>query len=193
MNKPSQKIRRWYGKFPWIIKPMSKTIMQTETGCFEIRPSKHGKGCFTLQDLPTNTVVGVYPGRIINEKQLGVKLSQLTMLQQKGTTDYLVQSKLHSTDKSKCYLDPTTQGHIDPSWADNPVLYCNEPDIGQTVNLQHVWNYDNDRLELWTCRPVKKDEELLVSYGPSYHRNYQVGQVSGSEWVLKEGKLLPAT
>jgi hypothetical protein len=193
MDKTKKGIRRWYGKFPWILKPLSKNVMQTETGCFEIKQSQHGKGCFTLQSLPVNTLVGVYPGRIISEKQLSIKMSQLTIPQQKGTMDYLVQSKLHSTDKSKCYLDPTTQGHIDPSWADNPVLYCNEPDLGQTLNLQHIWNYDNDRLELWTSRPVEKNEELLVSYGRSYQRDYKVGQVSGAEWMLKDGKLLPVS
>lgn len=167
--------------------------VETPAGVYRIGPCSHGKGCFAGQNLPQFALVGVYPGIIINERQLSVKLSKLPTLQhQEQVSAYLVHSKLHSTPQSKCYLDPTNDfGTLDANWSHNPVLYINEPDVGQVANVQPVWNYDRDRLELWTSHEVKQGDQLLVNYGCSYSRNYatSTGESGHQDWHFVDGKL----
>ena len=171
--------RTWVGNQPWTVdctkrNGSSEFMVKTSTGlCLTVKPSRHGRGCFTTQTLPPKTMIGVYPGKITNEKSLTMKLSQCSIEQQRAVMKYLVQSKIHSTEKSCCYLDPTgVQGNIDPFFVTNPVLYINEPDSDQSVNTHHVWNYDMDRLEIWTAKTVLENQELFIQYGSSYTRDY---------------------
>jgi len=187
-------MRRWYGVAPWqyrlVEKKGAEQRIASLAGNFIVKPSCHGKGCFTAQFLPAKTLVGIYPGVITNERQLGIKLAQMPFEQQQKVFQYLVHSRLHSTEKSKCYLDPTNkQGSIDESFALNYVLYINEPSKGQTINVQHVWNYDNDRLEIWTLRDIQQGEELLITYGASYCRDYSVATRNAQTCVFRDGTL----
>lgn len=186
-------IRRWYGNQQWECK---KTIIpqgfkcNTPSGEFVIKASRHDKGCYSVGPISKTMLIGVYPGFIINERNLLQKMGTLPFETQKFVSRYLVQSKLHSTEKSKCYLDPTNKyGVIDPSFECNPVLYINEPDSDQSSNVHSVWNYDNDRLELWSTKDIKEGNELFVSYGPSYNRDYSASNINSSEYIFLNGVL----
>lgn len=193
-KKEKKYVRRWYGRSGWETKtvlrgPGGTLTVRTPAGDFQVKESRHQKGCFTLQNLANKQLVGVYSGRIINERQLALKLSKIAKEKQPFVSQYLVQSHLHSTPNSNCYLDPTNDhGALDPSWSENPVLYCNEPDPDQTSNLMGVWNYDVDRLELWARRDICIGEELLVNYGQSFDREYSTGGAC-SVMMFKEGVL----
>lgn len=155
----------------------------------EVKPATHGLGCFvqTMIEAP-QTLLGVYPGHIITEEQLQRKLSLLNDTQRKSVQRYLCQSLLHSEDQVKRYLDPTdTLGNIESSWQKNPALYCNEPDTGQKPTACCVWNYTSQRLEQWSLQPLQKGQEILISYGHSYARDYDA--VTDAVYVYKNGVL----
>lgn len=189
--------KRWYGTTEWGVKVLKKnkqqTLVETESKLqLTIKPSRHGKGCFTTTELKKNTFIGVYPGIILNEKQFTMKMSRVPLQQQENVMRYVVQNRLHSTADNKCYLDPTNpHGTLDAGWRDNPVLYINEPDPDQQTNVISVWNYDTMRLEIWTLRDVAAETELLVHYGDSYNRSYSIaqGQVAAA-WIMRNGQLL---
>lgn len=193
-------VRRWYGKPGWNVQILStgpgagEFVARTEVGDFCVKNSRHGRGCFTQQDLKCRQMVGVYPGQITNEKQLAMKLSRLPMNKQPTVNQYLVQSRLHSTSNSNCYLDPTdAHANLDKAWNCNPVLFVNEPDSDQETNLMPVWNYDNDRLELWTRDDLKAGAELFISYGSSFERNYDASSSSRppAEMMIRDSMLQP--
>ncbi len=190
-------MRRWYGTSKWdpVVVRRDTThhtwsVRTPKDIQLTVKPSRHGLGCFVDADIPAQSCVGVYPGQIISDKRLALKMGQLPFEQQRAVGRYLVQSRLHSTDKSCCYLDPTgPHGGLDKTFVDNPALYLNEPDTDQTTNVHSVWNYDTGRLELWTSRDVKAGEELLVHYGTSYARDYAGPQGNAAVCVMRDGAL----
>lgn len=195
-------MRRWYGKQRWECKRIASSnsfILETpEKIQLQIRnhtdDQKKGRGCFTVTAIPKKTFVGVYPGIICNEKQLSMKLGGMSFDAQERVQQYLVQSRIHSTTKSNCYIDPTntTTGHIHASFADNPILYINEPSVGEITNVYHIWNYDTDRLEIWTSRDIPQSAELLVSYGTSYMRQYETSASAAAPnqtCIIRDGQM----
>jgi hypothetical protein len=183
-------MKRWYGKEQWmdsVIEQHGKQhwTIKCSTGLWEIKNSlKGGKGCFSKNEgtFAKGRLIGVYPGRIMNDKQFTGMMSTLTIPLQEKVYEYLVQSQIHPG----CYLSPVTEhGKLDKAWEHCHTLYCNEPNVGEQCNCIPVWNKVTERLEIWSCKDIQSGQELLVSYGQSYqHRNYQSSASDAPHWFI---------
>jgi len=160
----------------------------TMFGKFAITKSRHGLGCFARCDFDKCVPLGVYPGVVTNEKKLTQKLSQMDESSQVRVQKYLV----HLRDR--LYLDPTDKysGAIHKTFEHNPVLYINEPDADQVINCVQVNNHDLKRIEIWSLTKIKSNDELLISYGKSYYRDYHTQhlQDNAQGWHYKNGTLI---
>lgn len=205
-QRKRQPLYRWTGKdgHSWkynVIKRDHKQkefTVETEMGhLFTVKPGDHGLTCYYSKEnkdiLPVNGLVGVYPGIATNEKTMDRKLGAMQPHQRKKAMSYMCQSLIWSEDGTNRYLDPCNQhGSLALQFRENPVLYCNEPGPEQKQNICGVWNYDTGRMELWAMKDLSPGEELLVSYGPSYFRNYNVAEeVRGCNCtkIFKDGEI----
>lgn len=203
-QKQKKNIYRWWGteeKNSWTVDVLShhkhnEWIVQCPTGIFHVRPTEHGKGCFLAKDspcIPPRSLIGVYPGHIINEVRLEKKYSQMQEYNRQRALSYVCQGLVWSTDLSKKYLDPSNDhGSLDKQFKYNPMLYCNEPTAGKKQTVYGVWNYDTKRLEIWSVGEITPGTELLVSYGHSYDRNYDVAdnvRTGMTTRIFKDGEL----
>ena len=55
-------------------------------------------------------------------------------------------------------------------------LYINEPGMDQVPNCCFVYNESFDKVEIWSIKNIKKDEELLLFYGAGFDRFYLLSQ-----------------
>lgn len=205
------KLLRWYGHdnnkptknkldfFSQHYKIQNESKDQWTVQCLNhvltVKPSRHGLGTFTNQPILNQQMINIYPGFIVSEKSLVDKLHHLQPEKQIQVQRYLCQYMLEEAKNPDSviikYLDPTNkQGNIEQTWKHNPALYINEPDKDQTPNLIGVWNYDTLRLEHWSCRDIQSGEELLISYGQSYGRDYEhSSSLYSTAYTYKDGKL----
>ena len=171
--------------------------MRDPTVRYEVRPTKEdmaiardlvdirhvgskGMGVVAKQDIPANTFVGAYAGQRftyddhVSRVQAGETTSEYACefwVHRKG-------APAHESDVDDAYvLDPLErdangQMRIKLQYV-SPVLFINEPAHHEMPNMNWVWNIPKYRIEMWTSRPIRAGEELLICYGSAYTRTYR--------------------
>lgn len=139
------------------LKQVMSDYHNTNKGLFEIRKcEKQGVGVFATQDIPAYTNIGRYPGYPINVAQ-----------QFPVVPKYILVRFNPADDDNNIYHEFT--GCITP--------FLNEPSANESPNaswFQEENPYtEQGRYSIITARPIAKDEECTINYGPSYSRNYE--------------------
>jgi hypothetical protein len=108
---------------------------------------KAGQGAFATVDIPTQTTIGEYLGKIYNGKE---------MENARGAYLFSVRVK----DKEIKIIDGKSKSNS--SW----VRFVNSPLKYEDGNA-HFYQYDQ-RIFIKTRKPIKKGEEIFAYYGDEY-------------------------
>ncbi|EPY21815.1 hypothetical protein STCU_08473 [Strigomonas culicis] len=122
-----------------------------------IASKANGIGVVAAQDIPAFTVIGVYPGYMDalsgEQAKIGRPVPKYALMDL-NCADY--------------YNDVFVE------FADTFAPFINEPNESETSNC--AWIQEPHRVEgrlsIISVKDIKKDEELLIGYGPLYPRSY---------------------
>ena len=129
-----------------------------------------GFGVVARRDLGAGEFVGVLPGMVIPDRRhvdmtaTGSSSGAYAMETRDGRGEvYVVDPE-----------DPVTHRPF-PDFKGSVGLYINEPAPGERLNVAwaHNRDYDPERIDCYTAKPVRKGRELLVHYGTIYDRRYR--------------------
>lgn len=141
-----------------------------------------------ISGTPVN--IGVYPGRLINTLQSALKREQYALRYGVTRKLDLQRATAYNRDADELAfdheLDPSdADGNILPEFAGHLALYINEPAPDQPLNATFVYDHPNQRYEAWLILPVAAGEEITVSYGRHYWREYPVNAAACAKARLK--------
>jgi hypothetical protein len=130
-------------------------------------PTKGGLGVFAITDLKPGTEVGDYQGDIVGSK----------VMRTRPDSGF----RMEIGEDSGLYIDPIDEnGRIKYICVCN---YMNEPSPRELCNAAFFVDTINSRIYVRVVKQVKKDEEVLVSYGAHFKRMYDVNLVEcGRHW-----------
>ena len=187
---------------PWVVRAVSAAVsymglvafadrprgtLEVDNGCLRVSPSTvkgAGLGLFCGRSMPRGTVLGTYPGTVMEIHQNLPKLR----------AHPACEAYVWRFSDSKMVIDPTdAQGRIrdytcggNPSTPGSfwicetllspllrkPTTLCrtNEPPLGQDVNVYTREDLDKRTIQFILERDVVQGEELFIDYGISYNR-----------------------
>lgn len=160
---------------------------------FEIRPVIHNgtrmRGVFARRPIMArecSLFMGVYPGFRVKKED---SLRKISRFSQKHNVEINIAARkmaaytLSLKEKEPGYvLDPTDEeGLLAEEFIPYLAGYINEPPPQQPVKSAYVYNQPRARYEAWLVQPVAKDEEIFVSYGRHYLRDYPINPDSFSQ------------
>ena len=142
-----------------------------EDGCLENLPSVDtftevrktdgmGRGVFALRKLELGELLGIYPGRLIDEKEF---LEKQEFVGRSVKYSYALEGKK--------VLDPTDIFGYLPDKPEARLALINEPPPGKRVSVipliskNHVWYI--------VINPTEVGEQIFTTYGPKYERDYE--------------------
>jgi len=111
-----------------------------------------GLGMFAGEDIPKNTVIGFYPGRVIPRTK--AKYHNYTM----------------STKNKRLVIEPNPR-------IKNGVHMINEAGINQRANVLYK-TLEYNQCVYFSVDDIKKGDELLTCYGAFYPRKYKIPPAS---------------
>lgn len=125
-----------------------------------------GLGLVARVDLPADTRIGVYGGKVFDAKDYSRAPGR-----GKYSVDFFARDPATGAVREGLTLDP---GALPggPRHANVLAAFINEPAPGQRPNVVWVRNYTTNGMELWTATAVRRGEELTACYAPAYPRGY---------------------
>jgi hypothetical protein len=157
---------------------------------FEIRRVTHDgrpmRGVFAKRGIAQHECalyMGVYPGHrtAIEEWRRKVKAyavrHAVTPESAKWTLNQITFS-LERVDPGYL-LDPSdADGGWLPEFSTHLAGLANEPPPGRAAVAVFAYNRVRERFEVWLTKAVREGEEIHISYGSRYRRDYPVGEVA---------------
>lgn len=156
----------------WVLPEVVRDVLpDAQHHLIKKAPTAHGWGVVAKTDIPANTFLASYPGRVYRdgpELQRAVQRGSLTDTYTLETFQVVNSKVVHDL-----VIIPAEEDVVLKRYASGVVLYANEPSQRTVANAAWVKNVDKERIEVWTDRDVKKGEEITLCYGPKYARKYQ--------------------
>lgn len=139
------------------IKDIMTNYHNLNKGLFEVRESdKTGVGVFATRNIKAYTLIGRYPGYLVDNTESSTKL----------TPKYILVRFNPADEQNKIFKE--FSGTITP--------FLNEPSANDSPNccwFQEESPYiEEGRYSIITVKDIIKDEECTLSYGPYYRRDY---------------------
>lgn len=110
----------------------------------------------------------INPTLYIGKSQIGGKYGRGVFASRDLTIDEIIEKAPYIEDKlekfigiSRDYVFNTKEGHVALGFG-----YASLYNHSEEPNAS--WYFDNDRIVFKTIKPIKKDSEVLVSYGTDY-------------------------
>jgi hypothetical protein len=121
-----------------------------------------GLGIFAKTDLPKNHILGNYKGTWLTPEQYMASPKELLYVWE------LYDYKGNKRDNGEKYDPNRVIGYIDGGLIKNSnfLRYLNHPRNNAEENVKA--KQEKNQIIYYTCRPVSKGEELMVSYGEEY-------------------------
>ena len=154
------------------------------------KPIKNQLGLFSNNNFSDiGILMGVYRGEMVQKKDfLDAKRSKekydkfLKKYRNKVNTNLARKDTLQKIEKLGFFIDdnrvlimPEYPVTVDFYRKYNPMLFVNEPPPDKTANLTAYYNKQFDTVDYVNIVPIEVGDELYVSYGEFYRRNYDVG------------------
>lgn len=142
-----------------------------------LKTTEKGTGVFALTNIPADTYIGLYPGRLYTRRAYENALGRGEASLKYGMDMWMVVPRGSNGaytfyKPGTWFIDPSTADGLRPEYAHAVTPYINEPSKGQRPNVRMVYNIPKHSVEFWTSRSIKKDDELTMCYGSKYGRNY---------------------
>jgi len=165
-----------------------------------VRPSQHGRGIFADCDIPSRTVITLYPAHYICEKVRG---DEHIVQQPQGLPPMdsayriTINDRISFTGCPDVISHPWFLGHMLNDPCDFSLLkkgregkwLLHYRQSEQKANVR--WENDGDCMYIVTTQDIKAGEELLVSYGSDYWF-IRAGLPTYREYILRQKARLPA-
>jgi hypothetical protein len=153
-------------------------------GLLEVRPSLvagAGRGCFAAVDIPADTILGTYPGRLRSAREYALKLYEVGPHVAEYCWTIGDLGAVDPTDERGGLLEDPGVPLLEsaPAILNNGLLasyakpttlaLINEPGAGGDINTKV--EIDGDQVCFITERLVMAGEEIYIDYGQSYDRS----------------------
>lgn len=125
---------------------------------------KAGKGLFTRTPIPAGSVIGEYTGEMLPISVLNDKTTDRT---------YYVET-LHYFTKEGAVPGAI----IDGKTMDNKMRWINDPRYDKARTNAQMKQNGEGRLFVYSTRPIKAGEEILMSYGEHYWKEEEAAQLN---------------
>jgi len=129
-----------------------------------------GLGLVARRDLPANTRIGVYGGKVFTARA-HERLAKSGATTGKYAVDFF-RRDARGRVRDGYIMEPGLGDGMHPRHANVLAAFINEPAEGQTPNVVWVRNLSDHVMELWTVAAVPKGAELTACYGDMYPRQY---------------------
>jgi SET domain-containing protein len=138
-----------------------------------------GFGLFALEDIPANTIIGIYTGEYINSENDPVQYPLRTAYKALKAPSYLydLTPDPRTSNISTTHTSPNTSGDdefnhgfIDALGLGNLMRYANHHPNSKQVNIVSVqYLYQGERTVFFKTKSlIREGQELFLNYGKSF-------------------------
>lgn len=150
-----------------------------------------GRSVFTRIDIPANTCLMVYPGRV-------TRAANNTANGKYTWSFFKLDRKTGVIDRGYTISAEGIEGYAAPRVNEPPHQHLGRAAKAKRGNIQVVLNLvrrPEPALEYWTCRDIAAGEELFVCYGRKYKRDYKTACTRGQDvkWKWRVDQASPSS